>query len=146
MHHMKTITHTATLAFSTEQMYNLVNDIESYPKFLKWCKSTKITDTTADEIQATMTVAVGAFEKTFETRNQLVANQSMKLLLVNGPFKHFEGLWSFEPLENNHCIVTYKMNYQFKNRLVGMVAEPIFASIADAMINTFKKRAEELYQ
>jgi ribosome-associated toxin RatA of RatAB toxin-antitoxin module len=142
---MKTINHTANLPFSAEQMYALVNDIESYPAFLPWCKNAKITDRTSNEIQATMTVAVAKFEKTFETRNMLVVNDSIQLKLVNGPFKFFEGLWSFKAINNENCVVSYTMSFEFKSRLISVIAEPIFAAIADSMINAFKTRAEELY-
>ena len=70
---MKTITHSATLPFSTQQMYQLVNDIELYPKFLPWCHGAKIQEKTDSEIQASLTVAQGPFVKTFATRTELVS-------------------------------------------------------------------------
>ena len=143
---MKTITHTAILAFSAEQIYNLVNDIESYPAFLTWCKKAVVTERSENELQASLTVAKGLFEKTFTTRNYLVANESVKLTLVNGPFKHFEGLWQFETLDAHRCKVSYTMEFEFSNMLVGKIAEPIFSAIANTIINAFKTRAEKIYQ
>lgn len=142
---MKTITHTATLPFTTEQMYNLVNDIEKYPEFLPWCTKTEIIEKKADMIEAILTVAKGGFEKNIRTRNLLKPNESMELTLVAGPFDTFSGLWQFETMEDNHCKATYTMNFEFDNFLVSMIATPIFTQIADTMIEAFKNRAEQLY-
>lgn len=142
---MKTITHTATLPFTTEQMYNLVNDIEKYPDFLPWCKRAEIIEKKADKIEATLTVAKGGFEKSIRTINLLKPNESMELTLVAGPFDTFSGLWQFETVEDNQCKATYTMTFEFDNFLVSMVATPIFTQIADTMIEAFKARAEKLY-
>ncbi len=142
---MKKITHSATLAYTAKQMYDLVNDIESYPDFLPWCTNASIQEQTATEVHASLTIAKAGFEKTFATRNYLVENESMKLTLVDGPFKHFEGLWHFSDVENGQCQVVYTMEFEFSNMFIGMVAEPIFAQIADSMINAFKEQAAKVY-
>ena len=33
-----------------EKMYNLVNDIANYPKYLPWCKSTKVIEANDNSI------------------------------------------------------------------------------------------------
>ena len=54
---MKTVHRNALVTHSAEQMYALINDIESYPKFLPWCGGARILSTTSEEIVASLDVA-----------------------------------------------------------------------------------------
>lgn len=149
---LRTITHTADLDFSVEQIFNLVNDIEAYPKFLSWCRSASIESQSESEIVAVLRVAKAGFEKNLKTRNTLVHNKSIIIHLADDAnktkeiFRHFEGAWSFETLGEQGCKATYTMKFEFKNFFVGKLAESVFKTMANQMIDSFKKRAEALYR
>ena len=70
---MTELDRTALLPYSAEQMYDLVCDIESYPKFLPWCDSIEILkdDTKNNLIEAKLNVKKGVIETSFSTRNKL---------------------------------------------------------------------------
>ncbi len=142
---MKTIKHTAKVHFTSEQMYKLVNDIARYPEFLPWCKASKIIRQTAEHIEASLTVKTAGLEKSFTTRNALIENECMTLQLIEGPFKHFLGVWEFIPLGEQQCEVSFRMEFEFNSKLLAMVAEKVFIHIADTMVQAFVRRAEALY-
>ena len=47
---MKEIARSAIVEHSAAQMYALVDDIESYPRFLPWCREARVVDDAGNEI------------------------------------------------------------------------------------------------
>ena len=92
---MTSITRSALVMHSAEQMYNLVNDVESYPQFLPGCTATEIISKTEEELVASLSISKVGVNQTFTTRNILQFPDRMELSLVDGPFERFEGVWHF---------------------------------------------------
>ena len=69
----------------------------------------------------------------------------MELQLVDGPFKFLHGDWRFEALEDQACKVSLDMKFEFSNPLLGIVAGPVFSNIANGLVESFQRRAEEIY-
>ena len=65
---MAHIKRSALVHYSPAEMYALVNDIASYPKFLPWCKSSKVISETSHEMTASVEIARGGLNKTFTTK------------------------------------------------------------------------------
>ena len=142
---MTTISRAADVPFSPTQMYQLVNDIEKYPEFLQWCESSKVHTRTDDEVRATLTLAKGGLRKSFTTLNRLQKDKMVEVRLISGPFKHLEGFWRFELLENNLCRISFDLEFEFINKLLSLALGPVFSQIANALVGNFVKRAQQLY-
>jgi ribosome-associated toxin RatA of RatAB toxin-antitoxin module len=140
-----TINKSALVTYSPAQMYALVNDIESYADFLPWCRSSSILSQDADEIRATIVIAHGSLNKAFTTCNRLQRDKMIEMRLEEGPFKRLEGFWRFDILGEQACKVSLDLEFEFKNRLVGMAMGPIFSQIANSLVDAFSKRAVEVY-
>src|SRR4051794_2785778 len=83
----------ALLPYSTTQVFDLVNDIESYPEFLPWCSEAKIVQDEERQIVAELTIRKGGVGERFTTRNLIDRPKSIELELVQGPFRSLSGLW-----------------------------------------------------
>ena len=92
---MEVVHRTARVPYSTQQMYALVNDIEAYPEFLPWCVAAHVESRTDEEIIAGLTLEKGGVRKRFTTRNVLDHGSKLEMHLVEGPFKHLYGVWTF---------------------------------------------------
>lgn len=92
---MPQISRTALVPYSAEQMYQLVNDVQSYPQFLHGCVGSRVTESSPAQMTAAVDVSKAGISKTFTTRNQLTRNQSILMHLVDGPFKKLIGGWKF---------------------------------------------------
>ena len=55
---MKRISRSAIVEHRAEEMYALVDDIESYPRFLPWCVAARVEERTATAVQATLTIGL----------------------------------------------------------------------------------------
>ncbi len=143
---MPLISRQSLVMYSPAEMYNLVNDINAYPEFLPWCKSSHIISQTEDMIEASVEIAKGSLNKSFTTRNLLQANKMIEMKLLEGPFKHLEGYWRFKPLKDpSACKITLDLEFEFNNKLVALAVGPIFSKIANTMVDSFCKRAVEVY-
>ena len=143
---MPLISRQSLVMYSPAEMYDLVNDINAYPEFLPWCKSSHIISQTEDVIEASVEIAKGSLNKSFTTRNLLQANKMIEMKLLEGPFKHLEGYWRFKPLKDpSACKITLDLEFEFNNKLVALAVGPIFSKIANTMVDSFCKRAVEVY-
>lgn len=142
---MATIFRSAFVPFSCAQMYDLVNDIEQYPQFLPWCPNTEILSRTSEEIQATVHFAKGALAKSFTTINRLLPHKRVEMRLLQGPFRHLEGLWQFESIADQGSRVTLNLSFEFNNKLLAFALGPFFHQMASGMVESFTKRAHQLY-
>ncbi|PHS30786.1 MAG: ubiquinone-binding protein [Methylophaga sp.] len=143
---MTTITRSSLVLFTPEQMFNLVNDIEAYPSFLPWCRSSKIINKTEDTVDASLDLAKGGIHHEFSTRNKLIHGKSIDISLIDGPFQHLEGHWQFGMIgDNQGCRIQLDMDFEFSNRIVSMALGPIFTQISGSLVEAFCKRAQDVY-
>ncbi|TNF69508.1 MAG: type II toxin-antitoxin system RatA family toxin [Gammaproteobacteria bacterium] len=142
---MSKVEKSATVSYSAEAMFNLVNDIEAYSEFLPWCSKAEVLKRTDDLVEGKLYVAKGGFEKSFATRNRLKKNKEMTLELLEGPFKKLYGLWQFNEIDDHSCTVNFTMEFEFSNPFMAMTVGMVFNNIANTMLDAFCKRADEVY-
>ena len=140
---MKRIARSAIVEHAAEQMFSLVDDIESYPRFLPWCRAAKVDERTAGSVLATLSVGMRGLKQTFSTRNDLHPPEAMDMRLLKGPFRHFAAAWRFRPLSAQACSVEFSLEYEIAGPLARML-EPLFDHIADTMVDAFTRRANDL--
>jgi ribosome-associated toxin RatA of RatAB toxin-antitoxin module len=126
-------------------MFALVNDIESYPCFLPWCRSAQIIKRDRDEIRACIEMAKGAVHKSFSTRNRLQQDKMVEIRLLDGPFRRLEGYWRFEALREDACKISLDLEFEFSNPIVRAAVGPVFNQIANSLVDAFCARAVELH-
>ena len=143
---MSLIKRSALVNYSPAEMYNLVNDVGEYSKFLPWCRSSAILHETDSEMRASVEIAKSVLNKTFTTQNQLTKNSRIEMSLVDGPFSELRGFWLFEPLKTEGaCKVSLELEFEFDNAMMSLAAKPIFTQIANSLVDAFCKRATEVY-
>lgn len=142
---MHKIERSALVRHSATEMFHLVNDVASYPDFLKWCKSSKVISESTDEMTAELEVAWKVLHKVFSTKNQLKTGESIKLELLDGPFEFMQGEWRFKHLRDNACKITMEIDFEFKSSVSNYVFSAIFSQICGSLIESFIKRADEIY-
>jgi ribosome-associated toxin RatA of RatAB toxin-antitoxin module len=126
-------------------MYALVDDIESYPEFLQWCRSASVISRDSDVVTAKLELAKGSVHKEFTTRNRLMPGKMIEMKLVEGPFRHLEGFWRFDALSEDACKVILDLEFDFSSKMVGLVVGPVFNQVANTLVDAFCKRASDLY-
>jgi ribosome-associated toxin RatA of RatAB toxin-antitoxin module len=141
---MKRIARSAIVEHSAEEMFALVDDIESYPRFLPWCAAAKVDERTPTGVRSTMTMGMRGLRQSFTTQNENRPGESIELRLVKGPFQRFAGAWRFKPLSGEACNIEFSLEYEMAGAL-SRILEPLFDSIADTMVDAFARRADAVY-
>ncbi len=148
---MREIKHSALVAQPPGRLFDLINDIESYPSFIPWCTHAKVLSRSDREIVATIGVKQGPLQSEFTTRNDLESGRRVLMHLVTGPFKVLEGEWLLTPIAATPkvsgdfgCRVQLTMRFAFKNPLTAVLFEQKFAETASSLMDAFVARARTL--
>jgi len=125
-------------------MYELVNDVERYPEFLKWCSGSELLSSSGDELTARLDMKLAGLEQSFSTRNHNDPGREIRIHLLDGPFRKLEGIWTFSQLGQEGSRVTLQMDFEFASPL-DIVLTAAFKKLADRMLDDFVARARVVY-
>ena len=142
---MHKIERSALVRHSAENMFDLVNDVASYPQFLKWCRSSRVISESAEDMTAELEIAWKVLHKTFSTSNELKRGESIHLTLMDGPFESMQGVWNFKQLREDACKISMEIEFEFKSSVSNFVFTAIFNQLYGSLMDSFIKRADEIY-
>ncbi len=142
---MTMVKKSALVTYTPAQMFALVDDIESYPGFLPWCKNTRLISRSRDEVTASIEISKSGVEKSFTTNNRNQPDKMIEMRLVDGPFKRLQGFWRFDALGEDGCKISLDLEFEFSNRILELVIGPVFSQIANSLVDSFHKRAMAVY-
>lgn len=142
---MPTIHRSQRVAHSATEMFDLVNDVESYPEFLHWCRSARIEERGDDYVEATLDIGISGIHKSFTTRNTFERPKRVDIDLITGPFRHLDGLWEFEDLPEGGCEVSVTLTFEVVRSPFSMVFSMVFEELVKAQVAAFVHRADALY-
>ena len=107
--------------YSSDQMYSLVADINSYPSFIPWCSGIRVSsrkvdkDNSCEILEVDMRVSFKIFNETFSST--VVLNPGSKEITVkylNGPFKVLNNKWSFVEFDSKTgCRIDFFVEFEF---------------------------------
>jgi coenzyme Q-binding protein COQ10 len=138
------------VAHSASEMFALVADVESYPKFVPLCRALSVKGRAVEEgrevLVADMTVAYGPVRETFTTRVTLDrAALVVRAEYVNGPFRHLDSRWTFEATGERECLVRFAIDYEFRSRTLAAIMGAAFDTAFRKFAAAFEARADEVY-
>jgi coenzyme Q-binding protein COQ10 len=129
-------------------MFQVVGDVERYPKFLPWVVALRVLSREHVKgrgvITAEMAVGYGALREKYTSRVILdPASRTIDVTQTSGPFKILENHWHFTPAGSN-CRVEFSIAYEFKSRLLNAVVGAAFGKAYVKMADAFEARARAL--
>ena len=141
---MAIVEKTVLIEQSATRMYELVDYCEDYPLFLPWCSKTQVKYRDELKTVATLHINYHSVKSSFTTENSKEYPSSMKINLVDGPFRRLEGSWRFKPLAENACKIEFQLHYEFSSKLFEKVIGPVFNHIANTFVDAFVRRAAQI--
>jgi ribosome-associated toxin RatA of RatAB toxin-antitoxin module len=144
---MKHVKKSVLLWYSPHEMYELVTAVSDYPKFLPWCEKAEVLETHDGGMTARLAMHYAGMRQVFTTRNTHVKDESVVVALVDGPFSKLDGTWNFVRLGSggNACKIEFDMCYGFSSIGLEALVSPVFDRIANTLVDSFVKRAEQVY-
>ncbi|NOU49672.1 type II toxin-antitoxin system RatA family toxin [Pseudoalteromonas sp. JBTF-M23] len=141
---MPQIEKSALVMYSTQEMFELVNDVDAYPAFLPHCSDAKIIQASEEGMTASLEISKAGLKKWFTTKNSFDGT-TVHMQLVDGPFKSLTGHWLFTELDDQACKVSLKLEFEFASKLIEMAFGKVFNEVAKSMVSAFTQRAKVVY-
>lgn len=137
-------------------MFDLVADIESYPKFLPWNSAARIRSRRtlpdgAEEIAADLVISFKVFRERFGSRVVLwPADPETGALKIDtdyldGPFRHLHSGWIFADRPEGGCHVEFFVDFEFRNAILQKLIGVVFHEAMSRIVRAFEDRARHLY-
>ena len=138
------------MPYSAQQMYDLVADVGSYPKFLPWCAAARIRSRTPqgafEVMEADLVISFKVFRERFGSRVVLHPNDhKIDTEYLDGPFRYMKSHWIFSPREDGSCDVSFYVDFEFKNAVLQGIIGVVFNEAMHRIVKAFEDRAATLY-
>ncbi len=128
-----------------QRMFDLVSDLESYPRFVPNCKAMEVRDDASGATLAKMTISFGPITQSYTSR--VVADpQAMTITAqaIDGPFAYLDSKWTFEA-EGEGTRIRFDIDFKIANPLLAAAAEPAFAAKQNDIIDAFEDEADRRF-
>ena len=130
------------------RMFDLVNDLDDYPRFVPNCRDMQVKrdDGAAGDVRyARMTIGFGPLTQAYTSRVEADRDAlTITAKAVDGPFAYLDSKWSFEP-EGTGTRVRFDLSFHLANPLIAAAAEPAFAAKQDEILDAFVDEADRRY-
>ena len=131
--------------YSPAQLFDLVADVESYPKFLPWMLSSRITRRHDDTVWVDMEMGTRLLRRRFSSSGRLDRPHRIDITSHDPMFERFAQTWTFAAAVPGGTDIEYRVDFRFRSNLLQMLIGGSFADRAPAMMQAFRHRARQLY-
>jgi coenzyme Q-binding protein COQ10 len=139
------------VAHAATEMFDLVADVEQYPRFVPFCSRLQIRRREQDAegrevLTSDMTVAYKLIKETFTSRVALDRSHlTIDVKYLSGPFTRMENRWTFHPIGEHSCEVEFFLTYEFKSRTFALLMGAMFEAVFRRFAAAFERRADVVY-
>jgi coenzyme Q-binding protein COQ10 len=130
--------------YTPEQLFDLVADVDKYPRFLPWCVAARVRHRTDARLICDLTIGFGPFRESFTSRVTLDRPRRVSVAYENGPFRYLNNQWDFAPHPAG-TEVAFFVDFEFRSRILQAAIGVVFKEAVRRMVNAFRKRAYEVY-
>jgi coenzyme Q-binding protein COQ10 len=141
---MPTYAERKRLPFSSQQLYDLVADVESYPKFLPWCVAARIRNRQGNVELSDLVIGFKMLRERFTSEVTLNENR-IDVAYKEGPFKYLTNHWIFEAQPDGATIIDFYVDFEFRSKMLQTIMGTLFNEAVKVMVGAFEKRARQLY-
>lgn len=138
------IRRSALVRQTPEVMFDLVNDVEAYPRRFPWCAGSAVLDRDESTLVARLDVRLAGMTQSFTTRNTPVRPDRIQMHLVDGPFRTLEGGWTFLALGDDGCKIAFALDFDYSGRFTAPALRLGFQTLADRMVDDFCREARRV--
>ena len=134
----------ATLAYSADELFEVVANVKDYPLFVPWCNGAHILREDQREVIADLVIGFGPFQESFTSQVTLDRPRHLLVRAIAGPLEHLTNSWTFTPIDDaTH--VDFIIDFQFKSHLLDHVANGMFHEATTRMMSAFESRVHLLH-
>ena len=141
---------TRRMPYTPTEMFDLVADVEQYPRFFPLCEALRIRSRErrgeAELLVASMDIGYKAIRETITSRVTLERrSMSVRVELIDGPFRHLENRWRFVEAPDGATDVRFFISYELKSLMLQLLVGGLFDHAFRRCVGAFEARAREVY-
>jgi ribosome-associated toxin RatA of RatAB toxin-antitoxin module len=138
------IRRSAIVPFTPAQMFDLVNDVEAYPKRFNWCDAATIRERDEHSLVARLDLRFAGMKQNFTTRNTMDPPHRLTMKFVEGPLRSLDGVFTFEALGDMGCKIALALDFDYAG-IGGSIFKLGFQQLANRMVDDFCDEARRQY-
>ncbi|VUZ40469.1 unnamed protein product [Hymenolepis diminuta] len=138
------------LGYSSEQMFNIISDVEQYSEFLPWCLDSTIVKT--DPVKGKLCrlqIGFYPFKESYDSWVTVARPSKVKSIATNSDlFEFLINEWKIMPGlpdNENTCLVELLVDFKFRSRLHSRISGLFFDQVINTMVGAFMCRATTLH-
>ena len=84
-----------TLAYTPDELFSVVAEVNDYPSFVPWCSGAHIRRENQQEIIADLEIGFALFRESFTSQVTLDRPRQVLVRAIEGPLEHLTNTWTF---------------------------------------------------
>ncbi|MGL9761612.1 MAG: type II toxin-antitoxin system RatA family toxin [Wolbachia sp.] len=138
-----------TFFCSSDEIFQVVIDVEKYPDFVPWCKAVYIKEKTDSQIVVDLLAAFHGIKGKYTSEVTFLSPSRInegwiKAVSSNGIFKHLYNEWKFILIGENKTMVKFYIEFEFKFSSLSTLLNSVYKYTQSKIIAAFKERVENL--
>ena len=138
------------VGYSMDKMYKVVSDVDSYHKFVPYCRKSVVTLKQDNRLSANLVVGFQPFLNLSYTSHVTLIEPFLVTAICKDVkiFEHLRTVWKFNPTQSNDqnaCLIDFAVSFAFKSRSHSMISKLFLDSIVRDNVKAFIDRAEAKY-
>ncbi len=143
------------MPYTTQQLFDLVADIERYPDFLPWCRAARIIERGEDELLGELVIAFHHLSENYTSRVTMKRPATsdeagaIDVVMVKGPFEYLVNRWRFTPTVTKDgkegSEIDFFLDFKFRSHILEKIMGGLFGKATAKMVSAFKTRADAMY-
>jgi len=141
-------------AFTAQQVYDVVADIEAYPHFVPLCRAATVNRRRVEpnglvHLSTNLEIAYPKLAILEHLKTEVVLNPvrlNIRSTSDQPPVKHLDSLWRFHSNPKGGCEVEYVLDYQLASRSLQLLLSGMVDWAARKMLAAFEARARTIYE
>ncbi|NIR32309.1 MAG: type II toxin-antitoxin system RatA family toxin [Gammaproteobacteria bacterium] len=132
------------LPYSAEDVFDVVSDVESYPRFLPGWRTAQILERSKDTLRVAQTVAVPPFRWRFVSEAVLERPERLDIGTSGGPFRYLHIEWRFTRQGEAACVAGLTVRYAMRSRVVEKATGALLRDLPRRTLSAFEQRLARL--
>lgn len=132
-------------AYTPQQLFDLVIDVEKYPEFLPWCRAARVMDRKENEFLGELVICFNHLSESYTSKVTFSSPGAIDVVMTKGPFAHLINQWRFAPHGQGGTQIDFLIDFKFRSKILEKLIGGLFAKATSKMVGAFKQRADALY-
>lgn len=142
---------TLRLPYRAEDLFDLVSDVRSYPKFIPLISALRVIHENVHEgvgeLDAEARVQFRFVRESFTTRVMLDRpGRLIRVAYLSGPFHELANEWRFADAGDGHTDVSFWIRYRFRNPVLNALMDASRSRAIRFLIERFREEAARRYR